>query len=101
CSPRSLRALTLLTGMALLLYSGTQLTPGLTHAQVKETGQLPPAVDPPPAAPKGDAFTLPTDRPARQKLEAAEDYIKEEAWKEAAGLLQAVLDMKEDSFFLV
>ena len=43
-----------------------------------------------------DGLSLPVDRSARQKLEAAEDYIKEQSWKESARLIQAVLDLKED-----
>src|SRR5262245_8399544 len=48
-----------------------------------------------PAAPGGpseftDALTLPTDRDAKKRIDAAEDYIKEEAWGEASQLLQAL-----------
>jgi outer membrane protein assembly factor BamB len=45
------------------------------------------------------ALTLPTDRQTKKRLEAAQDdYIKHEAWKEAASLLQSVLNSKEDVF---
>src|SRR5207245_6394499 len=38
----------------------------------------------------------------RTRLEAArDDYIKNEAWDEAAGLLQKILDSKEDVFVQV
>jgi outer membrane protein assembly factor BamB/tetratricopeptide (TPR) repeat protein len=46
-----------------------------------------------------DAITLPTDRQIKKRLEAAQDdYIKHEAWTEAAALLQSVLNSKEDVF---
>jgi outer membrane protein assembly factor BamB len=48
-----------------------------------------------------DAITLPVDRQARKRLDAADDYIKEEAWGEAARLLQVLLDGKEDVFVQV
>src|SRR5262249_10215812 len=61
--------------------------------------------DPPPPVPKSDAFTLPRDRDAKRKLEAAEDYIHDdkdaERWEKAARMIQAVLDLKEDTFFLL
>jgi outer membrane protein assembly factor BamB len=74
---------------------------------------------PPPPAPQGaqpaapaaaadpdneftDAITLPTDRQVKKRLEAARDnYIKYEAWGEAASLLQKILDSKEDVFVQV
>src|SRR5690242_17568390 len=84
---RALCLLTLLNGATLLLLGGTDDSP-LSHArgQVKTVvlpTVLPPDDPPPPAPPKGDAFTLPLDRSARQKLEAAEDYLKDQTWKEA------------------
>jgi outer membrane protein assembly factor BamB len=99
---RVLYLLAILTAAGLLVLSDTAPSPR-ARAQVKD---VPPPVpvppDPPsPAAPKGDAFSLPLDRSARQKLEGAEDYIGEKSWKEAVRLLQAVLDMKEDSFLLL
>ncbi|MCI0461393.1 MAG: PQQ-binding-like beta-propeller repeat protein, partial [Gemmataceae bacterium] len=48
-----------------------------------------------------DAITLPTDRDLKKRLEAAEEYIKEEAWGMAARLLQSILDSKEDVFVQV
>jgi outer membrane protein assembly factor BamB/tetratricopeptide (TPR) repeat protein len=48
-----------------------------------------------------DALTLPVDRQARRRLDAAEDLIKEEAWGEAARQLQLLLDNKEDVFLQV
>jgi outer membrane protein assembly factor BamB/tetratricopeptide (TPR) repeat protein len=107
---RVLGFLLLLTGADLLLFGGKEDAP-LLHVlgQTKEIQgglgfqPVPPvfqAIEPPdPAVPKGDAFTLPLDRSAQQKLEAAEDYIKEQSWKESVRLLQAVLDLKEDSLF--
>ncbi len=45
-----------------------------------------------------DSFSFPTDRKARRTLEAAEDFIKDHSWGEAAKLLQSLLDTKEDVF---
>jgi outer membrane protein assembly factor BamB len=45
-----------------------------------------------------DSFSFPTDRKARRTLEAAEDFIKDQSWGEAAKLLQSLLDTKEDVF---
>src|SRR5262245_20879187 len=45
-----------------------------------------------------DALSFPTDRKANRILEAAGDFIKEEAWGEAAKLLQSLLDTTEDIF---
>jgi outer membrane protein assembly factor BamB len=96
---RVLCPLTFLTGVGiLLLFGGPQGTP-LFSVSAQPFKDVPP--DPPTVAPKSDAFTLPLDRSAKQKLEAAEDYIHEQAWKEAVRMLQAVLDLKEDSFFLM
>jgi outer membrane protein assembly factor BamB len=46
----------------------------------------------------GDPVTLPQDVQARQRLTAAEDYIKAQAWPEAIRLLQSLLDKRTDSF---
>lgn len=48
-----------------------------------------------------DAITLPSDRQAKKRIEAAEDCIKDEDWGNAARLLQALLDAKEDVFLQV
>src|SRR5438128_2331056 len=49
-----------------------------------------------------DAITLPTDRQVKQRLVVArDDYIKNEAWSDAATLLQKILDSKEDVFVQV
>jgi outer membrane protein assembly factor BamB len=45
-----------------------------------------------------DALTFPTDRKAKRSLSAAEDFIKEESWGEAARILQSLMDIKEDVF---
>lgn len=48
-----------------------------------------------------DAISLTVDRQAKKRIEFAEDYIKEEAWGEAAKALQSLLDAKEDLFLQV
>jgi outer membrane protein assembly factor BamB len=54
---------------------------------------------PDPDSEYSDSITLPTDRQVKKQLEVAqEDYIKNEAWSEAARLLQRILDSKEDVF---
>lgn len=53
------------------------------------------------AAASTDALTFPTDRKASRSLSAAEDFIKEEAWGEAARVLQSLLDTPEDVFIEV
>jgi outer membrane protein assembly factor BamB len=97
---RVLCLLTITTGTVFLVLSDTDPSPRAV-AQTKDVLGPGPDNPPTPAAVKGDAFTLPLDRTARQKLEGAADYINEKSWKEAARLLQAVLDMKEDSFVLL
>ena len=97
---RVLCPLTFLTGVvALLLFGGLEVPLSSVAAQTKEVQRDPP--EPPTVVPKTDAFTLPLDRSAKRKLEAAEDYIQEQAWDKAVRMLQAVLDTKEDSFFLL
>jgi outer membrane protein assembly factor BamB len=44
------------------------------------------------------AIQLPTDSRLRKKLDAAQDYMKEESWGEAARILQSLLDAEQDSF---
>jgi outer membrane protein assembly factor BamB len=44
------------------------------------------------------AIQLPTDSRLRKKLDAAQDYIKEESWGEASRILQSLLDAEQDSF---
>jgi outer membrane protein assembly factor BamB len=44
------------------------------------------------------AVTFPNDTRARQKLEAARDYVKSKEWAQAARVLQDLLDAKEDLF---
>jgi outer membrane protein assembly factor BamB/tetratricopeptide (TPR) repeat protein len=50
---------------------------------------------------KAPAIQLPVDTRHKRKLEAAGDYIKEQAWREAARVLQSLLDAPEDAFVLV
>lgn len=61
--------------------------------------QPPQAVSPP--APKEGEFagiTLPNDRKAKKSLEAAEDFMREEDWGNAAHVLQGLLNGKEELF---
>jgi outer membrane protein assembly factor BamB len=102
--PRVLGPLTFLICTGLLLFGGKDAPLPHAGAQMKGIVPPPPSGDepvPPPAAPKGDAFTLPLERANKQKLEAAEDYIHDQKWNEVVLMLQAVLDTKEDSFFLI
>jgi outer membrane protein assembly factor BamB len=55
--------------------------------------QLPP---PPPNPSFGGLSALPIDRKARQKIEAASDYIQAKSWPEVVSLLQPILDGAED-----
>ena len=57
----------------------------------------PPSGTPVPPPP-GEPVTLPQDIQARQRLAAADDYIRVRAWPEAVRLLQALLDARSDSF---
>src|SRR5437879_6593232 len=43
-----------------------------------------------------DTSMLPTDRLARRRIEAAEDYVKAKAWPEVVRILQPLLDTSED-----
>jgi outer membrane protein assembly factor BamB len=45
-----------------------------------------------------DPVTLPTDRKAKQSIGVARDMIESQLWGEAARVLQALLDTKEDVF---
>jgi outer membrane protein assembly factor BamB len=57
---------------------------------------------PPPREVQADENTpviqLPTDGRLKRKLDAAHDYLAEQAWGEAARLLQSLLDAERDSF---
>lgn len=57
----------------------------------------PPSAAPMPPPP-GEPVTLPQDTQARQRLAAADDYIRVRAWPEAVRLLQTLLDARADSF---
>ncbi len=50
------------------------------------------------STPSAWAVSVPTDAALAKQLEAARDYIKQEAWVEATYVLQALLDTKEDVF---
>jgi outer membrane protein assembly factor BamB/tetratricopeptide (TPR) repeat protein len=98
------RASLLVIGVALLsalmLFQTSRAAPepaGPPPATSTEADKKPvPDADQPPTA--SDLFTLPADRQAKKKIEAAGDYIKEQAWGEAVRLLQSVLDSREDVF---
>jgi outer membrane protein assembly factor BamB len=107
---RVLCPLTILTGAGLLLMFVSHAPLSTANAQLKDTPPPPfPGMDPPPTtAVKSDAFSLPLDRTHRRTIEAAQDYIdeqlskpvKDQDWKEVVQLLQVVLDLKEDTFYL-
>ena len=102
---RVLCPLAFLTIAVLLLFGGLDAAPvcGQTkdvQGAASESVLSPSDLLTPPLV-RSDAFTLPLDRMAKRKLEAAEDYIGEKDWKEAALMIQYVLDLKEDSFFLL
>jgi outer membrane protein assembly factor BamB len=66
------------------------LSPRTLWSQQKSaTGELPPF---------SHYAALPSDPAVFKKLQAARDYIAAEAWGDAIGLLQAVLEMREDVF---
>jgi outer membrane protein assembly factor BamB/tetratricopeptide (TPR) repeat protein len=61
----------------------------------------PPGVEPGKEAEGHDALILPTNSDAKRLFGLADDYIKEEAWGQAARVLQALLDNPEDTFLQV
>lgn len=92
--PHPRRALALLSCLgALSALSLGSFTPAARGYQVTsmQPGQ------PEPATPV-DPVTLPVERAARKKLDAAHDYIQAGRWPDAVRLLQTVLDAKEDNF---
>lgn len=85
------RALGLLVApMVVLALGGPAADEG--KAQFKAPGPDAPA-------PSSDPVLLASDPLLRRKVEAVPEYIKVRAWAEAARLLQAVLDAREDCFF--
>jgi outer membrane protein assembly factor BamB len=92
----------------LLLQSVTADEGGKEVAQVKKAVRVaqPGAKPAPPGAAEEpgpeeftDALTIPTDRKAKRKLNAAEDLIThDKAWGDAAKILQDLLEAKEDHF---
>jgi TolA-binding protein len=81
------------------------LIPLLALACPAFLGQRSTAADPPPKkseeapAKEADAvLKLPADPAQKKRLDAARDYIKEEAWNETVWLLQKLLDVAQDSF---
>jgi len=83
---------------------------GAAKAALRQLKQVQFQIAAPPVGPVGrtgedpkkagftDAISFPTDRKAARILEAGADFIKEEAWGEAARLLQSLLDTPEDIF---
>jgi outer membrane protein assembly factor BamB/tetratricopeptide (TPR) repeat protein len=66
--------------------------------QVQQPGRgLPPDERPDPPV-LAEPLVLPTDPVAKQKIEAARDYVKAKDWPQAARLLQGLLDGRQDSF---
>jgi outer membrane protein assembly factor BamB len=83
-----------------------QAPPPVIRQRVRARAGVPlPVMVPPGGDPNqnlsSDTITFPTDRKARRSIDAAEDFIKEEAWGEAARLLQSLLDTREDVFIEV
>src|SRR5579864_7079781 len=95
-----------LTDLGVFLF----LTAGLCVVPHAAPGQAPDEVkpgvakprpepgDPPPATakPLRPAVSEPAARDMGRRLEAAEDYIREEDWNTATRVLQALLDLDED-----
>jgi outer membrane protein assembly factor BamB len=52
----------------------------------------------PDASAAGASITLPTNNRLKKKLDAAQDYMKDEAWEKAVAILQSLLDAEEDVF---
>lgn len=52
-------------------------------------------------APVAEPIRLPENTQARQRLAAAHDYVKVQAWPEAMRVLQALFDANTDSFYRV
>ncbi len=85
---RRTRPVLLATALAVLL-------PCPSSAQTPDRSGSP---TPPSPLPPAQAVVLPANTYARQKLEAARDYIKTQAWGEAVTVLQTILDAKDDQF---
>ncbi|HLJ93661.1 MAG TPA: PQQ-binding-like beta-propeller repeat protein [Gemmataceae bacterium] len=89
-------------GMALLAVLHTVHAAPQVLVPAAQVQPAAPSAAPEPDREFTDAITLPTDRQVKKQLEAAsEDYIQNEAWSEAARLLQRILDSKEDIFVQV
>ena len=92
-----LRSQTARLGFVLVLgvLFGALGSPGLGF----QAFQLPgPGGMPGPPAPSTDVNALTIDKEAMKKLKTAQEYADAKLWPEAVKLLQAVVDLKEDSF---
>jgi outer membrane protein assembly factor BamB len=100
------------TRRLLLVVLGIGLLTGLSAVTAKDPAPVMAQravrkAPPPPGAPAepgketegaADAIHLPTNADAKRLLGVARDYITEEAWGQAANVLQALIDMPEDAF---
>jgi hypothetical protein len=81
----------------LFAVGGAALTAALVLAQQPAAPRprmlpQPPGPDAPPLGEAADAVTLPLDRDAKARLQAALDYVQKEEWLVATRLLQELLD---------
>ncbi len=97
------RAIVVLLGVA-ALGSAAFLEKALSQQLKAVPAQRPGGATPMPANPDDElsqAITLPTDTGLKRKIEAAQDYMKEEDWGKAAQILQSLVELKEDMFVQV
>jgi outer membrane protein assembly factor BamB len=94
CSPRRLLARPSLTVALVALFA--LVSQGLAFQIVQFQ---PGPAGPPPST--TDLAQLPMDREALKKLKTAQEYADAKLWAEAVRLLQAVVDLKEDSFIQI
>jgi hypothetical protein len=81
---------------ALAVCQGPGAGSGAKPAKPTKPGLPPPAVEIP--TDFNGELILPMDRKLRAKLEAVDDYVKDEKWEEAVRLLQGLNDAKQDFF---
>lgn len=106
-----LRTITLTLGVMLTSVGGIYLVLGMpqgprVYGQVQVAGAAPPVASDPKKAPSVEAMTFPTDRDAKNMIQAVKDYLKEyegksekAPWDRICQAAQQVLDAKSDSFF--
>ncbi|MCS7166398.1 MAG: PQQ-binding-like beta-propeller repeat protein [Gemmatales bacterium] len=98
---RALAALLIVVGLV-LAWSLVEFLLGpnsWSHWALGQERRVPPPATPPTGPEeKPEPIRLPRDRNAERKLEEARRLIKEQEWRQAIELLQAMLDEKEDKF---